>query len=149
MVENPYKPGTAAPIRPKSRATKWLVWSGIVLLALAAVCVLVTVIGMLLVTRFIANSTGPEPSDLARGISVVLLPSVAAVPLGVLGIVLLVCGFVVRKPISQNGQEPPPRVIKHSLAAERLFTSVIYRPILEASYAPTEGPVRRRVIRGF
>ena len=110
MVENPYKPGTAAPTRPKSRANRWLVWSGVVLLTLAAVCVFVTVIGMLLVTRSIANSTGPEPSDLARGISVASLPSIAVVPLGVLGMVLLVSGLIVRRPISQNGQERPPRV---------------------------------------
>ena len=103
MVENPYESGNASSSAPKTRATRWLIWSGIASLSLAATCVVITVVGMVLTFSSIANSaTTPKPSDLAEGISVASLPSIAAVPLGILGVVLLVAGFIVRQPVDRS-----------------------------------------------
>ena len=103
MVENPYESGDASSSAPKTRATRWLIWSGIVSLALAATCVVITVVGMVLAFNSIATSTTtPKPSDLAQNISVASLPSIAAVPLGILGVVLLVTGFMVRQPVDRS-----------------------------------------------
>jgi hypothetical protein len=102
MVENPYESAKATSSTPKKRATRWLVWSGIVSLTLAATCVVITVVGMMLTFNSIATSaTPPKPSDFAHGISVASLPLLAVVPLGILGIVLLVTGFIVRQPVDR------------------------------------------------
>lgn len=103
MVENSCEDGTASPPAPKTRATRWLIWSGITSLALAAICFAVTIVGMVLTLNSIATSTAtPKPSDLAEGISTASLPSIAVIPLVVLGIVLLVAGLMVRQPIDRS-----------------------------------------------
>jgi len=103
MVENPRESGVAGSSAPKTRATRWLIWSGIASLALAATCLVVTIVGMVLTLNSIATSTTtPHPSDLAQGISTASLPSIAAVPLGILGIILLVAGFIVRQPVDRS-----------------------------------------------
>ena len=102
MTENPYASGTAISLTtPKTRANYWLVWSGAVVLVLAVICVLATIFGMIMSFDSVATSGGTtKPSDLAEGISLALIPSYAAVPLGVLGVVLLVVGLVVRRPVA-------------------------------------------------
>ena len=103
MVENPYESPKAGSSAPKTRATRWLIWSGIASLILAATCVIITVLDMVLAFHSIAASTTtPKPSDLAQGISVALLPSIAVVPLGILGIVLLIVGLIVRQPVDRS-----------------------------------------------
>ena len=101
MTENPYQPGTAANATPKTCATRWLVWSGIAALLLAALCLVATVVGMILAFDTMASaSTTPSPAELANGISIATIPSFAAAPLGLLGIVLLIVGFIRRRPVS-------------------------------------------------
>lgn len=102
MTENPYEPATAGSSHSKTRATRWLVWSGVVCISLAALCLLATIVGMALTFESIAESSTVEPSDLARGLNASLIPSMAAVPLAVLGVILLIAGLVRRKPVSKQ-----------------------------------------------
>ena len=104
MAMNPYESGKEDASGSKTRANRWLIWSGIASLALAATCLLLTVVGMVLAFRSIATSTTttPSPSDLAQGISVASLPSIAVVPFGILGIVLLIAGVVFRNPVDRD-----------------------------------------------
>jgi len=102
MAVNPYEPGNVTSTTPKTRVTRWLVWSGIASLALAVVCVVTTAVGMMLAVRSIATSSAtPKASDLAHDISVATIPSMAVVPLAVLGLVLLVLGLIVRQPVDR------------------------------------------------
>ena len=102
VTVNPYEPGTVTTTPNKTRSTRWLVWSGVALLSLAALCLVATIIGMMWSFESVANSSStPAPYSLARGISYASLPSIGIVPLGVLGIVLLIAGFLVRQPASK------------------------------------------------
>ena len=101
MSKNPYQPGTALNAVQKTRVTHWLVWSGIAALSLAALCLVATVVGMTLAFDSVSNSpTAPTPTELANGISIATGPSVAAAPLGLLGIVLVIAGLIRRRPVS-------------------------------------------------
>ncbi len=87
---------------PQTRATRWMLWAGAVALALAALCLVATVLGMIRSFDVIANaSSTPKPSELATGISLALIPSLAGGPLAIVGIVLLILGFVRRRPVSR------------------------------------------------
>jgi hypothetical protein len=95
-TEKPYASANARSFAPKTRATRWLIWPGIGSITLAAACVVVTVIQMVLAF----NSSASSPAtDFSEAIGVAIFPSIAAVPLGILGIVLLVAGLVVRQPV--------------------------------------------------
>ncbi len=99
MEDNPYTPGTIAS-KPRSRASRPLLWAGFTSLALAAICIIATVIEMIWSFDAVAkSSTTPKPSDLATGISNAMIPSVAAIPLAILGVILIIVGFIRRKPI--------------------------------------------------
>lgn len=99
MEDNPYTPGSIAS-KTKTRASRLILWAGCTLLALSALCVIATVLGMNWTFNTIANSsTSPKPSDLARGISTAMIPSIAAIPLAILGVALLIVGFLRREPI--------------------------------------------------
>ncbi|MDG1896360.1 MAG: hypothetical protein P8J37_15765 [Fuerstiella sp.] len=98
MTENPYEPGTAAKPTSTKGPGHWMIRAGIALLILAGICLAMTVVGMMLAFDSIANNaTTPSPSDLAQGINLASLPSFAAVPLAILGVALLICGFFVRR----------------------------------------------------
>ncbi|TWU32769.1 hypothetical protein Q31b_58120 [Novipirellula aureliae] len=97
---NPYQAGDASIATPRTRATRWMIWTGAVTLSLAFLCLIATAIGMMWTFNTIAtSSTTPRPSDLANGINSALIPSVAAAPLALVGIVLLILGFVRRQPV--------------------------------------------------
>lgn len=100
MAENPYRsPSTGDPPR-RTQSTRWLVWSGIVCLGLASLCLSLTVVGMIMSFDTIARSaTTPKPADLAHGISTSLLPMVAGMPLGIVGLALLIAGLLIRRPV--------------------------------------------------
>jgi len=103
MDSNPYQAGHASVAAPRTRATRWMVWTGAVALVLAAVCLIATVVGMMWSFDAIATSSStPKPSDLANGISNALLPSIAAAPLALVGFVLLLLGLVRRRPVSET-----------------------------------------------
>ena len=99
MTENPWQPSHATYPKPPTRPTRWLVRSGIVSLAAAFVCFLATLVGMYLAFQSIAHSTAPKASDFAQGIGVASIPSMASVPLAILGVVLIVAGLTIRQPI--------------------------------------------------
>jgi len=100
MTENPYRsPRTVGP-SPKTRSTRWLVWSGLVCLGLALLGVAFTIAGMIFSFHTIAHSsTTPKPSDLAHEITISLVATVATMPLGIVGIVLLIVGLLIRRPV--------------------------------------------------
>lgn len=103
MTENPYDSPNTKSSPAKTRATRWLNWSGIALLSVAATCIAVMVVGMVLAFNTVATSTTtPSPSDVAQGISVASLPAMAAVPLAISGVVLIVAGVVIRQPVDRE-----------------------------------------------
>lgn len=99
MSNNPYSPPSSVNPACKTRCTRWLVYLGLACLALSALCFGLTCAAMFLSFRAIAASpTAPTPAQLALGISWALVPSYAVVPLGLIGIVLLILGFAIRQP---------------------------------------------------
>lgn len=103
MNQNPYQSGHASAAEPRTRSTRWMVWTGVGALLLAACCLIATVIGMMWsFNEIAASSNSPKPSDLANGISIAVFPSIAAAPLAVLGIVFLILGFVRRQPLTET-----------------------------------------------
>jgi biopolymer transport protein ExbB/TolQ len=53
------------------------------------------------------SSTALNAEQVARGISVAMIPTLAVVPLGAIGILLLILGFVFRRPVAeQKGLRP-------------------------------------------
>ena len=67
---------------------------------LAVVCLALTTVGMS--DAFEAADTGASAADLATGISLSLVASYAAAPLGLVGIVLLLVGFLVQRPAADR-----------------------------------------------
>jgi hypothetical protein len=112
MTENPYESDTAISFARQTRATRWLIWPGLGAIALAAACVVIIVLRMVLAFNSSASSSA---TDLSEAISVAILPSIAAIPLGILGIVLLIAGFVIRQPLRTL---TPPAVKPPSSALE-------------------------------
>jgi hypothetical protein len=49
-------------------------------------------------------SNALTPQQLARGISIAMVPALAVVPLGAFGILLLVLGLVFRRPVAKQGK---------------------------------------------
>lgn len=80
-----------------------MIWTGAVALALAVLCLITTVLEMMWSFEAIATaSSTPKPSDLANGISNALIPSIAAGPLALVGIVFLILGFVRCRKITET-----------------------------------------------
>lgn len=97
MDHNPYEPPSSPAETPRTRPIRWLVWSGVICLVLAALCFAATVLGMLVTFSAIGRSPTVSAEQVARGISIAMLPAAAVVPLGVVGILLLVLGLVFRR----------------------------------------------------
>lgn len=99
MMDESHQSDNAGPsVSPRPRPRSWLVWSGVASLVLAVVCVLLTLTETIRVFNRLAHMTMPKPADFAEGMSLALIPTFVAAPLGLLGIVLLVAGFIWRKP---------------------------------------------------
>jgi len=99
MNENAYESPTVVDTPPKTRGTRWAIWSGIVCLLLAVLCVIATVAGMIVSFNNVASDANtPSAEELAAGISRSMIPFYGAIPLGLAGVVLLVIGFLVRRP---------------------------------------------------
>lgn len=87
-------------VASKTQPTRWLVWSGVGCIGASALCLSITVFGMLMsFNAFAASRATESASDLAHGISFAVIPSYAAVPFGILGIALVVIGILVRRPV--------------------------------------------------
>jgi hypothetical protein len=70
-------------------------------LALAGLCALTTVIGVMKSFDAVAkSSTTPKPSDLAGGVSNSFMFSIPVAPLAIIGVMFLILGFVRRQPVS-------------------------------------------------
>ena len=102
MNETPYAPPQTAPEPQRTRSTRWLVWSGAGCFGLAALCFAATIVKMVLGFQSIAQSSQPAPADLANKISLAMLPFYAIGPLLILGIVLLVMGLTIRRPVEKE-----------------------------------------------
>lgn len=105
MDQNPYE-ATTTSSNPRTQATRWMIVTGGVLLALAALCFCVTVAMLISTYGSLAGSSdaGVKPSEIASGISTAMIPSVAVVPLSLLGIIFLIVGFVRRQPVTDGPQ---------------------------------------------
>ncbi|MCA8993142.1 MAG: hypothetical protein KDA88_14225 [Planctomycetaceae bacterium] len=80
------------------RSMNWLLVASWVSFGLAAACFITTIVMMKMSFDNVANSeTTPNPADLANGIRLALIPSVAAVSLGIAGAVFLVLGLIRRR----------------------------------------------------
>ncbi len=102
MDDNPYT-SSAVRSKPRTRSARWLIWTGCVALAIAALCLAATIVGMVWSYESVADlSTTPKPSDLARGIGIATIPSIAVIPLGLFGIVMLILGFAWREPVEAD-----------------------------------------------
>ncbi|HUT95587.1 MAG TPA: MotA/TolQ/ExbB proton channel family protein [Thermoguttaceae bacterium] len=99
MSENPYRSPSTGGASPRTRSTRWLVWSGAVCLGLASLCLSLTVVGMIVSFHTIAQSQTPNPADLAHGIRMSMLATVAGMPLGIVGVGLLIAGLIIRRPV--------------------------------------------------
>ncbi len=96
---------------PKTRATRWLVRSAVACLVLAALCwaagFIITLREMLVTFDAIATSPTTPPqvaSQVAHTINMAMVPMYAVFPLGILGIVLLILGLVIRQPVAKQGK---------------------------------------------
>ncbi|MFW5692669.1 MAG: hypothetical protein ACOCWL_00495 [Thermoguttaceae bacterium] len=99
MSNNPYIALSSVNAPRKTRCTRWLVYLGAGCLVLSAVCFGLTIVAMVLSFREIAASpTPPTPAQLAVGIGWAMIPSYAVLPFGLIGVVLLIAGFVLRQP---------------------------------------------------
>ena len=97
---NPYQPpGERSIAAQRIRTTRWMIKAGVVALLLSVLCLTITAIGM--TWSFKVSETSSNPSDLAKGILYILIPSVAAVPLALGGIGLLILGFLRRRPVAE------------------------------------------------
>ncbi len=102
-TENPYQAGDVTIAAPQTQATRWMIWTGGVALGLAVLCLIATVFGMMRSFDAVsAASSTPNPSDLANGIYSALIPSIAAVPLALLGVLFLILGLVRRRRIAES-----------------------------------------------
>ena len=62
MTSNPTEPGAGTSVPQRTCATRWLFWSGVASLAVAALCLVFTVVGMIAALISIANDL-PQLSD--------------------------------------------------------------------------------------
>jgi hypothetical protein len=104
MTDNPYASDfTTSDTTPKTRANRRLVWSGVACIVVAVLCPLVTIVSMMVSFNSIDNSSGTQrPADLAESAALAVIPSYAALPFGILGIVLVVVGLNVRRPVANS-----------------------------------------------
>lgn len=95
MNPNPYEPASSLSTTPQTRRSRWLLWAGGGFLALAALCLIATISGMMWTFQENATpSSTPNAADLAAELSTMMTPALIAAPLGLLGIVLLILGWV-------------------------------------------------------
>lgn len=101
MSQNPYEVGTATSHAQRTRPTRWMIVTGCICLGLAVLSLIATVVVMMWSFELVAKTNAASaPYDLANGISFAMIPSVAAVPLGLVGILFLVLGFVRRRSVT-------------------------------------------------
>jgi hypothetical protein len=108
MNGNLESPSSGA-ISPKARAARSLLRFGVTCLVLAALCAAVTYAmtlrGMLVSFDAVSKTgTPPAPDQVASDIAIAMIPACAVVPLGLLGMVLLIPGLVLRRQVTKQGK---------------------------------------------
>ena len=102
MTENAYRsPQTSAQAR-QHRTLGWLITSGLICLAVSAICAGLTVYGMQSAFHQVQQAAAPKPSDLASGIEGAMLPALGIAPFGLIGTAMLVAGFLMRPRADAN-----------------------------------------------
>jgi Mn2+/Fe2+ NRAMP family transporter len=101
MDDNPYESPASVGVPRETRGTRWAIWSGITCLAVAVICAVLAVVGIISTFQTIAEAPTPKAQDLAAGIRNAMIPAYGTVPFGLLGIILLIVGFAVRRPIDE------------------------------------------------
>lgn len=105
-TDNPYLASKVLSTPVKTISRCFLVFPGIVFLAIAMFCVLCTLIRMALAVNRITQSTTLHPSELASGIEYALLPIPFATWTALIGAILLVVGLAFRKRATLNSPVP-------------------------------------------
>ena len=102
MNDNPYESPVTAGTPQKTRGIRWALWSGIACLVMAAICTVLAVAWMIASFQTVAQaSSTPKPEDVAVGISITVIPAYGIVLFGLVGIILVIVGIVVRRPIEE------------------------------------------------
>ena len=97
MTENAYRSPETTGDSKQRRTIGWLITSGLICLAISAICAGLTVYGMQSAFQQVQQSaTTPKPSDLASGIQGAMLPALGIAPFGLIGTAMLVAGFLIR-----------------------------------------------------
>ena len=106
MSENPYQVSNAERLPVKNtRSIHWMIWLSVLCFALSFFCVGAVVNGMIVAfNRVVSGGTTPSIKDLAEGIRLATLWTLPSIVFSFLGIGLLVCRFVFRKPRGTNQQ---------------------------------------------
>jgi len=100
MSENPYEASATMADNALTQPTRWMIVVGCVLISIAAICLFVMVAMMMLSFNELAvPNSNPNPSKLAARIDWAMIPALAATPLGLLGIIFVIIGFVRRRPV--------------------------------------------------
>ena len=100
MDSNPYTPRLSETAKRQTRPTRWMILSGGVALSLAFICLIGVVVGMMWSFDSLAGSgTTGSPTVVASRLDAVLIPSVVTAPLALVGVILLILGFVRRQPV--------------------------------------------------
>lgn len=103
MRDNPYAPAKATASSPAYRRWNVLASSGVSCIVLAMGCAAASVAMMIHSFDAIATSSStPEASEITEAISTSLIPAYAIVPLGLVGLVLIVVGSLPRRRPAQN-----------------------------------------------
>ena len=101
MSQIPYETSTKTCPASQPGPTRWMIFTGCILLGLAAACLITTVAMMMWSFGELANpNTAPQPSDMANGISTAMISQFAAIPLGMAGIAFLIIGFIRRQTVT-------------------------------------------------
>lgn len=100
MANNPYQPPADGGRQRNRRGLRWAVWSGVTCLAVAAICAVLIIYRLVSAFDAIANSsTAPTPRELSSAIP----PTIywyGMILFGLAGIVLLILGWIIRRPIN-------------------------------------------------
>ncbi len=102
MEQNPYQSSRSPGVPTRTTSTRWLVWTGVACLALAMMAAAGAVVNVVLGFQAIAQSSDPSPEALARRMSLSSLLLFGAPPFGLTGIVLLILGLVLRRPMEDG-----------------------------------------------
>ncbi len=93
-------------LSPKARAARWLIRLGVACLVLAALGMAATFVvifrGMLVTFDAVSTAGEPVPAQVASDVAIAMIPACAVVPLGLIEILLLIPGVVLRRQVTKQ-----------------------------------------------